>query len=198
MGVHANAIVTLAEAKERLFEKGEKNDTVIENLIDHFTKLVEVEAGRPAKKRTLTDERCDGTGTPEILLPWTPVQVVTSFEIRSELDDSTIETIADTTKFWIKSKRAGLVRLKESVFEEGFGNVLFTGDVGFETTDLEWKVIQEAIHMALGDYYPRWERRETSTVSKSYPEGSATFIAAAVLPPNARQALSRLEAGMGL
>ena len=198
MAVHANAIVTLDEAKERLFEKGEKNDTIIEGLIAHFTALVEAEVGRPVKKRTLTDERCDGSGTPEILLPWTPVQTVTSFEIRSDLDDSTVTTITDTTKFWIKSKRSGLVRLKENIFNEGVGNILFTGEVGFETTDLEWKVFQEAMHIALGDYYPRWERRELSTVSKSYPEGSATFIAAAVLPPNARQALSRFNFAMGL
>ena len=198
MSVHDNAIVTLAAAKERLEEKSDKNDAHIEKMIDHFTSLLEREVGRPIKKRTVTSERLDGTGTPEILIHLTPVQVVTSFTINSPFDDSLITAITDTSKFFIKSARSGLVRLKEDIFTEGVGNVLFTGDVGFETTDIQFRNFEEAAYAALIDFYPRWQRRELSQVSKSYPDGTATFIAAAALPPIVRGMIRSLDFAMGI
>ena len=198
MTVHANAIVSLDALKERLEEKSEKNDRALENMLDHFSNLLEIETGHPIKQRTLTDERFDGTGTAEILIPRTPVQSVTSFEIHSPLDDSTIQTISDTSKFWIADKRSGLVRLKETVFTEGIGNIVTTCSVGFLTTDIEWRTFENALYAALLDFYPRWERNELSAVSKSHPDGSMTYIAAAALPPIAIGMVRGINFAMGI
>ena len=189
MALNANAILTLDDAKERLFEKSEENDPIIEKMIDHFTGLIENEIGTFAVQRTLTDERVDGTGTAEILLPWPPIVSITSFKINDDGDDTTCETITDSTKWIEKDLNAGLIRLTESAFIRGTRNILFTGDVGFVSTGLDFRNLEEAAYIMLDDYYRRWERREIAVVQKSYPDGTATYIPAAPIPPLARNIL---------
>lgn len=198
MAVNATAIISLANAKNRLFEAGTTNDSVIEQMIDHFTQRIEAEVGRPVKKRTVTDKRIDGTGDQWIFIPWTPVFSITQFQVRGNEDDSIVATITDSSKWIMKDPDIGEVKLIYDTFVEGRKNILFTGAVGFETTDIRYKAFEEAMYVALSDLYKRWESKSMSVVQKSFPDGSASFISAADLPPAARQMVAPYRRAMGI
>ena len=198
MAVSETAIVTLEDAKTRLFESGSGNDSAIEAMIDHATALIEADLGRPVRKRRVTNQRIDGTGTPELLIPWTPVQSIDRIEIRDDYDDSGVQTITDSSKWILKDAETGLMRLTEDIFAEGRANILFTGDVGFAAVDVRFGTFKEAAYIAVDDYYRRWGNREIGVVNKSYPDGSASYVPAASLPPMVRQMIAPYRRAMGL
>lgn len=198
MALAATAIVSLDNAKTRLKLSSADHDAIVESMIENATALIEAELGRPVVARTLTGMRIDGTGEHEILIPWTPVQAVTSFEIRDDRDDTSIVTISDSSKWILKDAELGLVRLTEEIFYEGEKNVLFTGSVGFASSDLRMKTFIEACYIALDDLYRRWDRTELSLINKSYPDGQATMVPAASLPPAVRQMIAPHRKAMGI
>lgn len=187
MALSARALLTLTGAKQRLFEDANDalSNAILEAMIDATSQLLEVEVGGPIAPQTYANERLDGDGTAEIMLPWR-VRSVTSIEMRDSRDASVL-TLSSSSEWFIVDGEAGIIRLKNHAFIPGRKNILFTGGVGFDSTDPRLTVCREACGIALADIWKRRQNQTMSMVNRTYPDGSASFIPAASIPPIARQ-----------
>ena len=98
----------------------------------------------------------------------------------------------------MKDPEIGQIKLVGYDFPVGRNNILFSGAVGFDTTDIRYRNFEEAAYIAIDDYYKRFQKGELGIVSRSYSDGSASFIPPAALPPSVRQLLSPYIRGMGI
>lgn len=177
MALHATALLSLQEAQGALKLKTAQDDATLELIVNALTLTFEKEAGRPLKQRTLTDYRIDGTGESWVLLPFSPVQSITSISIRYR-DDTVYATISDSSK-WKLIKRTGRLELFEDVFLEGDSNVLLTMSVGFLETEIEWDTARDLFVMQLRHSWRFHQTNNFGLVSKSDADGSVSFF-----PPN--------------
>ena len=182
MALHANALIQdLAELKDVLRVKSSEDDIDLERLVNAMTVTFESEAGRPLRKRTLTDYRLDGTGTNKLYLPFVPVSNVTKVQIRYDYNDAVYRTITDTAQFVLKSGDLGLLQLVNDWFIRGDRNILVTMDVGFQTTDMEFATAIDLMYMQIAHSFRMVKNGELGLTNKTYSDGSVSFFPASRL-----------------
>lgn len=178
---NANALVTLAEAREELKEKSQQYDEVLQRRIDALSSTFESETGWALKQRTLTGYRMNGNNKSYALIPIVPVQSVTQIQIRYECDDTTYKTITDTSKFILKGKDeyghsiSGRLQLLDDFFLGGNANVLLNMVVGFATTHPKIEEAKRLMYMQLAYEYRRWQNNEQGLLTRSSGDGNVSF-----------------------
>jgi len=168
-------IVTIEEAREELFEKGNQYDDAILRRIAALSHVFEAETGWSFKQRVLTARRVDGEGQYFLLLPFVPVQSVSAIEIRSEMTDAVVSTLAPTDFILKDAERGRIQLLNGQCFPPGFRNVLVTMTIGFLATDERLARAKALLLEQLSFDYHTWQNHEQGIVAKSFSDGNVSF-----------------------
>lgn len=174
-----NAIVTLADARVFLgyaTSTATTNDGIITTMINSISQLLEIETSRKVIQQTLTGYRLDGTGRREILVPYVPLQSVSSVVINDRITDTTLYTF---TSYSVTNPDTGCLMLTDgNIFPRGRNNVVLGLSVGWGATAPELSIFQQACFLQLKNDYKRWENQEVGLVQRSLPDGSVVMQAA--------------------
>lgn len=181
MALTANALLTLAEAREELREKSQAFDSVIERRINALSETFEGRSGWILTEQDLEGYRVSGAGGRILLLPIVPIQDVDKIEIRSAFDDTVVTTITDTSKFILKGKDkyehsiTGRLQLFEDIFIRGTDNIAIDMTVGFAADHPRIHEAKRLLIMQLQFEYRRWQQNEAGVISRSLADGSVSF-----------------------
>lgn len=176
MALSANAIITLAQGKAFLQEASEANDTVIEGMISSISTLIETETSRKVIQQTVSNYRLDGLGRRELMVPYVPLQSVSSAVAQDRVTDTVLLTF---TNYSITNPDTGMLMLTDGqVFPRGRNNIVLGMSVGYTATAPELSIFQQACCLQLKNDYKRWENQEIGLVQRSLPDGSVVMQAA--------------------
>ena len=131
MATAATTLWALATARTYVGATGNSKDTLITQIADGVTALIESKRRRTYVTRTLAEDR-DGDGSNLIYLHELPVVTLTSVTIK-RTPDGTPETIASTD--YDVDKPRGRLRLRSTIFTRGFANVSIGYDAGYGVQD---------------------------------------------------------------
>jgi len=189
----AVALITLAEAKTYLKITTSGDDTIIEDLIDQISGMVETYLGRRLTIGSLT-EYYDGNGTSELILRRYPIVTITSLHIADNnriFDDNAAIVIADDLIIYTQR---GIIRLFNNggAFTTGRANIRVIYDAGWDSVTAKTVPhdIQLAVRQYVGQQYMKYVKRRHDIVSQNIGERTTTYVSDP-LPKNVKALLDR-------
>lgn len=204
MAVGTYALTSLANLKEYLNITGDGNDTLLENLVDRATELIENFTNRKLKARDYhydSDESAydsdnavmDGNDRDRMIMPQHPVNTVTTVRINT-LSISVRSTVFDTG--YVLDKKNGIIFLAGYIYTLGIKNIEFVYNAGYSTIpeDLEQACIEQAAWM--------WRQSTPGGAmlgvsAKTLADGSVSYATKDLLP-QVRRVLERYKKRIAL
>lgn len=187
----SNALVTLADQKAYLGETGSSYDTILVSLIDAVSELFNKYTGRNLTKRTYTTEYLDGSGDPDLLLPWYPVITLTSV-----YEDDALLVEGRDNDFVLYSAE-GMLRRMSGVWLESPKAVKITLTAGYIAIPVSPEVatlpldLKLAAQMQVAAEWKKWQKKDWGESSRTFPDGSITKFQDAPLLPEVKAILDR-------
>jgi len=154
--LNSHAITTVARYKSYAGITDNTQDEIITLLINAVTEFIENQTGRRIKETVYTNKLINGSGNGILQLLAFPVSTSAGFSIQYKTDTDSWDTL-DSDTYEIDYE-AGIVRLKGSIFSQGYSNyrVSFTGgysNIPVQVADLEfasWRLIKTALSKRTG------------------------------------------------
>jgi uncharacterized phiE125 gp8 family phage protein len=182
----ANALVTLAEAKEFLKITGTSEDTLIEGFINKASIWANDFTQRLLLSRALT-EYYDGDGDNELMLKQYPVSALTNLydDVLRAFGAGTAINIASDV---VLDSEKGIVRLwnQAVAFNVGIANVKVVYTAGYATVP---ETIKEAVLIYVGHLYRRLYQDQRFGVSSETIGDRTTTFAGDVVPAKSKALL---------
>lgn len=184
MSVGTYALADLATVKQYLGWASDKQDPLLEEVIDRVTALFEAFTNRKLAARDYDPDSdpdnavLDGNGTDTLALPQYPVNSITTLSV----DEFEItERESRWSCGWVLEKKTGIVRLSCYLFTQGLANVEATYNAGFST------VPADLVQAFLEQVAWTWKLAPAGgkllgQASQTGPDGTVTYVAGALLP----------------
>ena len=186
MATAATTLWALATVKSSIGAKTTGKDTLIEQIANGVTALIERKRRRKFVTRTLAEDR-DGDGSNLIYLHELPVVTVTSVTIK-RTPDGTAEVIASTD--YDVHKPTGRIRLRSTTFTRGFANVSIGYDTGYGAQDALSEEVSDVYQAGLDLVKLIFDEVTTGAVAASSINiGPASFLVKPSWPKHVRAML---------
>jgi len=177
MTLAANALITLAEAKDYIFGEQDSSvpDPIVEMLINSVSTRFESRCRREFKSATDATLYLDGNGEKELSLPRSPVT-----SIASVTEDDTVLTEGDDEDYrlYTSDNDAYLYRLGTTWLKGAKKILLTTFLAGFVTVPADLKL---ACMEQTAFEYQKHQKREWGETSRSFEGGSVSLTSDGLL-----------------